>query len=92
MVQRVVYVPFSSMRSVIDLTERPSSHLKLTGEPPLSGSLPYAVPRPQFTQMPEQDLSIWSLGLLFESLVSASRDLLRPSEPRLARIRKHDRA
>ena len=44
------------------------------------------------TAMPEQDLTIWSVGLLFESIVRATRELLHPFELRFAQIRKRDRA
>ena len=83
MVQRVVYVPFSSMRSVINPSERASAHLEAA--PSLS------VPAPRFTAMPEQDLTIWSLGLLFEALIGATRALLNPAELGFAQIRKRDR-
>jgi hypothetical protein len=42
--------------------------------------------------MPEQDLTIWSAGLLFESLIGATRALLNPADLRFAQIRKRDRA
>jgi hypothetical protein len=42
--------------------------------------------------MPEQDLTIWSAGLLFQSIIRATRELLRPAELRFAQIRKRDLA
>jgi len=92
MSQRVVYVPFSSMRSILNSVQRPPPSLDRGSEATPDGSLRDSVPPTRFAAMPEQDLSVWSAGLLLESLVSASRNLLLPAELRLAQIRKRDRA
>ena len=92
MIQRVVYVPFFSMRSVINPPERASFHLKPVAGSSVSDPLLYLVPAPRFTAMPEQDLTIWSAGLLFESILRATRELLHPFELRFAQIRKRDHA
>ena len=92
MVQRFVYVPFSSMRSVINPPETASFHFKPVTASSVFAPLLYLVPAPCFTAMPEQDLTIWSVGLLFESIVRATRELLHPFELRFAQIRKRDRA
>jgi hypothetical protein len=92
MVQRVVYVPFSSMRSVLNSPEEAPFHLEPAGKASQTGSSPHSVPSPRFAAMPEQDLTIWSAGLLFEALIDATRELLRPSELRFAQVRKRDRA
>ena len=79
MVQRLVHVPFRSMRSLVNASGR---------EVPESAVLPGAVPLSRLTAMPEQDLTVWSVGLLFESLIGAARSLFGPTELRLAQIRK----
>ena len=92
MVQRVVSVPFSSMRSVISPPLRVTLGRESTGDAALSGALPRSLPAPRFTPMPEQDLSVWTASLLFESMGRTMRELLMPRQLRVVRIRKRDRA
>jgi hypothetical protein len=92
MLQRFVYVPFSSMRRLVSPPERASFHLKPDAASPISDPLLYLIPAPRFMAMPEQDLTIWSAGLLFQSIIRATRELLRPAELRFAQIRKRDLA
>jgi hypothetical protein len=92
MVQRVVFVPFSSMRSIINAAERPISEVERPAGALPSSLLPDSVPQLRYSAMPEQDLTVWSASLLFEALIRAGRSLLRPTELRLAHVRKRDRA
>ena len=92
MVNRIVSVPFSSMRSLINAAERPLSNIGSGREATESAVLPGSVPPSRLTAMPEQDLTVWSMGLLLESLISATRSLFGPTELRLVQIRKRDRA
>ena len=92
MVQHGVYVPFSSMRDVINPPKKAAFSLESTGRAAVSGLSPASVPAPRFSPMPEQDLTVWTPALLLESIVSGTRDLFLPRELRAIQIRKRDRA
>lgn len=56
------------------------------------GLPPDAVPPVQFTQMPEQDLAIWTFAGLLTALVREMAGALRPAELRAISIRDNDHA
>jgi hypothetical protein len=90
MVQRIVSVPFSSMRSIIDPPPKAAFRLESAGE--MAEAMPGSVPAPRFTPMPEQDLTVWGPSLLIEAILRTTRELMMPRQLRAIRIRKRDRA
>ena len=94
MLQRVVPVAFSRDEQTSDTVS--DFRFQETGfgekSPPAANFPIDSVPVPQFVEMPEQDLSIWTFARVFQVLVRAYRESVRPMELRPVPIRKDDRA